>query len=56
MTALRAAAASRRARLTPLAVENRAGLSAIAYRIGTYASFRESMLEHIARTPEPGRR
>ena len=39
------------AQLTPLAVSNRAGLSAIAYRIGTYASFRGSMLERIARTP-----
>src|SRR5713226_7736232 len=37
---------------TPLRVENRPGLSAIAYRIGTYASFREAMLEQIARTPE----
>ena len=26
--------------LTPLTVVNRAGLSAIAYRVGTYASFR----------------
>jgi hypothetical protein len=40
------------AQLTPLAVSNRAGLSAIAYRIGTYSSFRASMLEEIARTPE----
>ena len=38
--------------LTPLRVENRPGLSAVAYRIGTYASFREAMLEAIARTPE----
>jgi hypothetical protein len=38
--------------LTPLTVENRPALSAIAYRIGTYASFRESMLEEIVRTPE----
>jgi uncharacterized phage protein gp47/JayE len=38
--------------LTPLAVYNRPGLSAVAYRIGTYASFRESMLEAISRTPE----
>jgi hypothetical protein len=37
---------------TPLAIDNRPGLSAIAYRIGTYASFREAMLEAIARTPE----
>jgi uncharacterized phage protein gp47/JayE len=38
--------------LTPLMVENRPALSAIAYRIGTYGSFRESMLEKIVRTPE----
>jgi uncharacterized phage protein gp47/JayE len=38
--------------LTPLAIFNRPGLSAIAYRIGTYASFRESMLEAIATTPQ----
>ena len=37
---------------TPLEVQNRPGLSAIAYRIGTYASFREAMLEAIAHTPE----
>ena len=33
--------------LTPLTVENRPELSAVAYRIGTYASFRESMLNAI---------
>lgn len=38
--------------LTPVAIDNRPGLTAIAYRIGTYASFRESMLEAIAGTPE----
>ena len=38
--------------LTPLEVENRPALSAIAYRIGTYASFRETMLEQIVATPE----
>jgi hypothetical protein len=37
--------------LTPADETNRAGLSAIAYRVGTYASFRESMLEQIVRTP-----
>src|SRR5580765_5794443 len=37
---------------TPLVIENRPGLSAIAYRIGTYATFREAMLEAIATTPE----
>ncbi len=38
--------------LTPLLVENRPALSAIAYRIGTYGSFRASMLEEIVRTPD----
>ena len=38
--------------LTPLAINNRPGLSAVAYRIGTYASFREAMLEGIASAPE----
>jgi hypothetical protein len=38
--------------LTPVVIDNRPGLSAIAYRIGAYASFREAMLEAIARTPE----
>lgn len=34
---------------TPVAVENRPGLTAIRYRIGTFATFREAMLEAIAR-------
>ena len=38
--------------LTPMAVDNRPGLSAIAYRVGTYGSFRETMLEGIAGMPE----
>lgn len=38
--------------VTPLALYNRPGLSSVAYRIGTYASFREAMLEAIAHTPE----
>ncbi len=38
--------------LTPLEIYNRPGLSAVAYRIGTYASFREAMLDAIATTPE----
>jgi uncharacterized phage protein gp47/JayE len=38
------------AALTPLDETNRAELSAIAYRVGTYSSFRESMLEQISRT------
>lgn len=37
---------------TPWPVENRPALSAIAYRMGTFASFREAMLSQIARTPE----
>jgi hypothetical protein len=41
--------------LTPLPEQNRAGLPAIAYRAGTYASFRETMLEQIAHTPELSR-
>ncbi|BCH34301.1 hypothetical protein MesoLjLc_62310 [Mesorhizobium sp. L-8-10] len=35
----------------PFEVWNRPGLSAIAYRIGTFASFRETMLEAIAGQP-----
>ncbi len=38
--------------LTPLVVENRDGLSAIAYRIGTYSSFHATMLERISATAE----
>jgi hypothetical protein len=41
--------------LTPLAVSNRDGLTAIAYRVGTYASFRATMLERISATPELNR-
>lgn len=37
---------------TPAVVENRPALSAIAYRIGTFGSFRQSMLLAIAREPE----
>ncbi len=37
---------------TPFKVDNLPGLSAIAYRIGTYAAFRETMLEAISRSPE----
>ncbi len=37
---------------TPLAIDNRPGLFAIAYRIGTFSSFREAMLQAIAATPE----
>lgn len=35
---------------TPLVAFNRPGLTAIAFRVGTYASFRQSMLQRIART------
>jgi hypothetical protein len=34
---------------TPEPIDNRPGLSAIAYRVGTFASFREAMLEKLAR-------
>jgi Baseplate J-like protein len=37
---------------TPLPVENRPGLSALTYRVGDYASFREAMLESLARRQE----
>ena len=33
---------------TPLPVFNRPGLSAVAYRIGTHASFRQTMLDRLA--------
>ena len=36
---------------TPVLIENRPGLSAVAYRIGTFASFREAMLRAISRQP-----
>jgi uncharacterized phage protein gp47/JayE len=35
-----------------VAIDNRPALSAIAYRVGTYGSFRETMLDAIAGTPE----
>jgi hypothetical protein len=41
--------------LTPLERDNRGGLSAVAYRAGTYASFRETMLDQIADVPELAR-
>lgn len=37
--------------LTPEAIGNRPGLSRVAYRIGTFGSFRETMLDAIAGTP-----
>lgn len=36
---------------TPVLITNRPGLSAVAYRVGTFASFREAMIEAIAREP-----
>ena len=51
MTTLPCGCCTPSAGLTPQDETNRAGLSAIAYRVGTYASFRESMLEQIAFTP-----
>jgi hypothetical protein len=33
---------------TPVATHNRPGLGAIAYRVGTYAGFHESMLAHLS--------
>jgi len=35
---------------TPITVFNRPSLTAIAFRVGTYASFRQSMLQRISRT------
>jgi uncharacterized phage protein gp47/JayE len=37
---------------TPARIDNRPGLSAIAYRIGTYSAFREAMLQEIAGTSD----
>ena len=51
MTTLPCGCCTPSAGLTPQDETNRAGLSAIAYRVGTYASFRESMLEQIATAP-----
>jgi hypothetical protein len=36
----------------PADVQNRPGLSAVAYRIGTFGSFREAVVERLSRTPE----
>jgi hypothetical protein len=33
---------------TPAAIENRPGLTALAYRVGTYASFRHSLLARLS--------
>ena len=53
MTTLPCGCCTPSAGLTPQDETNRAGLSAIAYRVGTYASFRESMLEQIATRAGP---
>jgi hypothetical protein len=39
----------------PIAIDNRPGLSAIAYRLGTFASFKQALLQAIAGTPELAR-
>jgi hypothetical protein len=36
----------------PAAIENRPWLSTVAYRIGTFATFRKSILDELSRTPE----
>ena len=36
---------------TPETIKNRPELSSIRYRVGTYASFRQAMIEAIARKP-----
>ncbi len=36
----------------PVKIDNRPGLSAVAYRVGSYSSFRRALLEAIAGTPE----
>lgn len=36
----------------PATVENRPGLSAVAYRIGSFASFRQAIVDELSRTPE----
>ena len=37
--------------LTPMALYNRPGLSALVYRVGTHASFKQTMLAGISATP-----
>lgn len=41
---------------TPLAIENRPGLSAIRYRVGDHARFKESLLAGLSRAPLPALR
>jgi len=40
------------AKPTPVTIYNRPGLSALAYRVGTFAAFRQAMLQAIAGMPE----
>jgi hypothetical protein len=37
---------------TPIAIQNRPGLSAITYRVGTFSVFRHALLVEMARAPE----
>ena len=37
---------------TPIAVNNRPGLAAVAYRVGTFANFRQAMFQGISRSAE----
>lgn len=39
--------------MTPVTVENRPGLQAIAYRVGTHATFKQSMLARLATHDHP---
>src|SRR5215218_3068698 len=41
---------------TPVKVYNRPGLSAVAYRVGTHARFKQSMLARVSSTDLPGLR
>src|SRR6185369_1195249 len=38
---------------TPIALQNRPGLSAIAYRVGTYSSFRETLHARLSGSGQP---
>ena len=37
---------------TPAKIKNRPGLAQLSYRVGTYAGFRQAMIEAIAKSPE----
>lgn len=41
------------AAVTPVAVENRPGLPALRYRVGTYADFRETLFARISQSHQP---